>query len=79
MVAKNPQAHITKSSKGWQSKITGNDRASFTAPTQAEAYAKQRDSFKNGGGGEISVHRPNGQIRDKNTISPMKDYCPPKG
>jgi hypothetical protein len=78
-MAKNPQAHITKSSGQWKSTIVGNTKASFVEPTQKQAYDKQRDSFQKSGGGEISIHGLNGQIRDKNTIAPMKDDCPPKG
>jgi len=78
-MAKNPHAHITKAETGWKSTIAGNDRASFIAPTQQGAYQKQRDSFQKGSGGEILIHGRDGQIRDKNTIAPMKDYHPPKG
>lgn len=76
----NKKADITKRDDGsWQSKVQGNSRASFVAPTQKEVYVQQRDSFKNSSGGEISIHGIDGKIRDKNTINPMKDNFPPKG
>jgi hypothetical protein len=75
----NKQAHIVKTSSGWKSTVVGNNRASFVASTQRKAYELQRNSFKKSGGGEISIHRSNGRIRDKNTIAPMRDYCPPRG
>lgn len=75
----NKNATIYKTHQGWASKIRGNSRASFTGKTQAEVYAKQRNSFKNGHGGEITIQGRNGQFVNKNTISPMSDYCPPRG
>lgn len=76
----NKKADITQRPDGkWQSKVQGNEKASFVTDTQKEAYAKQRDSFAKGSGGEISVHGKDGKIREKNTISPMKDHFPPKG
>jgi hypothetical protein len=47
--------------------------------TRKEAYAKQRNSFAKGSGGEISVHGKDGKIREKNPILPMKNNLPPKG
>ena len=78
-MAKNPKAMISKTANGWKSTISGNERASFTDKTQQGVYQKQRDSFRDGTGGEISIQGLNGKIREKNTISPMKDYNPPKG
>lgn len=75
----NKRAMISKTPNGWQSKIAGNKRLSFTAKTQQGVYNKQRNSFVKNGGGEITIKGLNGKIREKNTISPMKDPCPPKG
>lgn len=75
----NKHATIYKTSQGWASKVRGNSRASFTGKTQAEVYAKQRNSFKNSRGGEITVQGRNGRFVNKNTISPMPDHCPPRG
>lgn len=75
----NKHATIYKTSQGWASKVRGNSRASFTGKTQAEVYVKQRNSFRNGHGGEITVQGRNGQFVNKNTIPPMPDYYPPRG
>ena len=71
--------HVTKRSDGdWQYKLPGADRASGITRTQAEAERAAKDSATKGGGGEITIHRPNGQIRDRDTIAPANDPNPPK-
>lgn len=72
--------HVTKRPDGdWQYKLPNSQRASGIAPTQkaAEQAAKQ-SARQSGQGGEITIHRPNGQIRDKDTISPANDPMPPR-
>ena len=79
-MTKNNRAFVSpRKSGGWQSKQVGKSRASFTGSTQREVYNKQRNAFRNGKGGEISVQGLDGRIREKNTIKPMKDFCPPLG
>tara|TARA_Y100000114_G_scaffold155435_1_gene179604 strand:+ start:12590 stop:12841 length:252 start_codon:yes stop_codon:yes gene_type:complete len=71
--------HITRRPDGqWQYKLPGAQRASGVTNTQAQAEAAAKESARNGGaGGEITIHRPNGQIRDRDTISPANDPTPP--
>lgn len=72
--------HVTRRPDGqWQYKLPNAQRASGVTKTQsqAEAIAKQL-ARSSGYGGEITIHRPNGQIRDRDTISPANDPNPPK-
>lgn len=71
--------HVTKRPDGdWQYKLPGAQRASGIADTQAAAEAAAKESARNNGGGEITIHRPNGKIRDRDTISPANDPFPPR-
>lgn len=72
--------HVTRRPDGqWQYKQPNAQRASGVARTQAEAEAAAKQSARNSGvGGEITIHRPNGQIRDRDTIAPANDPNPPK-
>ena len=63
----------------WVNQRHDVDRATSLHNTQADAYTAARQNLQNQGGGEISIHGVNGQIRDKNTISPGNDDYPPKG
>jgi hypothetical protein len=67
--------HVTQRPDGdWQGKKEGAERASVIAPTQGEAIERTRPLVDDG---ELVIHRPNGQIRDKDTHG--KDPYPPKG
>jgi hypothetical protein len=72
--------HITKRPDGlWQDKLEGAQRATALHQTQAEAQAAATALLKHTpGGGEVIIHRPDGEIRDSNTIN-RKDPYPPKG
>lgn len=72
--------HVTRRPDGqWQYKLPKAQRASGVTRTQAEAEAAAKQSARSGGaGGEITIHRPNGQIRDRDTIAPANDPNPPK-
>ncbi len=61
---------------GWQVKGVGNEKATVRTDTQAKAIEKGREIAKNQGT-ELVIHRPNGQIRDKDSHG--KDPYPPKG
>lgn len=61
---------------GWQVKGAGNARATARTSTQSDAINIARDiSIKQQS--EVVIHRPNGQIRDKNSYG--NDPFPPKG
>ena len=61
---------------GWQVKGAGSSRATVRTSTQREAINIGRAISRNQGT-ELVIHRPNGQIRDKD--SHRKDPFPPKG
>lgn len=69
--------HVTPHSDGgWQVKGSGNLKATARTSTQAEAISRARDIARNQES-EVIIHRPNGQIRDKNSYG--NDPFPPKG
>lgn len=61
---------------GWQVKGAGNERATVRTNTQSNAINIARDIAINQQS-EVVIHRPNGQIRDKNSYG--NDPFPPKG
>lgn len=61
---------------GWQVKGAGNSRATLRTNTQSEAQTIARRIAKNQGS-EVVIHRPNGQIRAKDSYG--NDPFPPRG
>ena len=72
--------HVTKRSGSdvWTVVRENSDRASATANTQAEAEQMAKEYARNSGGGEVRVHRPDGTIRDSDTVAPARDPFPPR-
>lgn len=69
--------HVTPHRNGgWQVKGAGNEKATIRTNTQAEAIKIATDIARNQKS-EVVIHRPNGQIRDKNSYG--NDPYPPKG
>jgi hypothetical protein len=68
--------HIIPHSKGWAVKGAGNSRATSVHRTQKDAIEAGRSIAMNQKS-ELVVHRPNGQIRDKDSFG--NDPFPPKG
>ena len=69
--------HVTPHPKGgWQAKREGAERASGRTETQAQAFDRAREIARRERG-EVFIHRPNGQIRDRNSYG--NDPYPPKG
>jgi Zn-dependent peptidase ImmA (M78 family)/DNA-binding XRE family transcriptional regulator len=71
--------HVTKRPDGnWQDKAEGAQRAGSLHPTQAAAEAAAKEVLRNRpSGGEVIVHRPDGTIRDSDTIN-RPDPNPPR-
>ncbi len=71
--------HITRRDDGqWADRAEGATRAGGLYPTQSDAEAAAKARLENRpGGGEVIVHRPNGQIRDSDTIN-RPDPNPPR-
>lgn len=63
---------------GWQVTKPGSDRASARTGTQADAVDRAAEILKNDGGGEVVIHRPDGSIRDSDTVHPGNDPLPPR-
>ncbi|WP_312249620.1 DUF2188 domain-containing protein [Streptococcus parasuis] len=74
-MAKN-QHIVPNKNGGWDVKGAGNSRATKHVATQAEAIKIARDIAKNQGS-ELFIHRPNGQIRERNSYG--NDPYPPEG
>lgn len=78
-MSKNADYSVVPRDDGWAAVGHGNSRASSLHNTQADAYAAARGYSANRGGGEVSIHGRDGQIRDKNTIAPAHDPRDIKG
>ena len=63
--------HITRRPDGqWQDKAEGAQRAGSLHSTQAAAEAAAKDVLRHRpSGGEAIIHRPDGTIRDSDTIN----------
>ena len=73
--------HVTnpKGSDAWKVIKAGAARAAAIASTQGKAEKLAKQFSANSGGGEVIIHKPNGgPIRDKDTVLPANDPCPPK-
>ncbi|EYC50031.1 hypothetical protein AZ34_02330 [Hylemonella gracilis str. Niagara R] len=68
--------HVVPHKDGWAVKGEGNKTATAVKPTQAQAAGVAREIAKNQGS-EVVIHRPNGQIRDKDSYG--NDPFPPPG
>jgi hypothetical protein len=73
------ERHVTPHPDGgWQVEKPGSGRASARTPTQAEAVDRAREILGRDGGGEVVIHRPDGTIRDSDTVAPGNDPNPPR-
>lgn len=71
--------HVVRGPEGgWDVRKPGSNRASSRHDTQAAAERRAKEIVANAGGGEVIVHRPDGRIRDKDTVAPARDPFPPR-
>ena len=68
--------HVVPHNGKWGVKGAGNSKVTIIAETQSQAIELAREIAKNQNS-EVVIHRPNGQIRDKNSYG--NDPFPPKG
>jgi len=68
--------HVVPHQNGWAVKGEGNSRASSVHNTQQQAIDAGREIARNQKS-ELVIHRPNGQIRDKDSHG--HDGFPPPG
>ncbi len=72
--------HVVPSPNGgWDVKAPGAQRSSAHTRTQSQAEQRATEIVRNQGGGEVVTHRPNGQIRNSDTVPPGNDPFPPRG
>ena len=68
--------HVVPHNGNWGVRGAGNERVTRIVNTQTEAIRIARDIAINQRS-EVVIHRPNGQIRDRNSYG--NDPFPPKG
>ncbi|AEK01073.1 DUF2188 domain-containing protein [Klebsiella pneumoniae] len=68
--------HVVPHNGEWAVRGEGNERVTSTHRTQQEAIDAARSISRNQES-ELVIHRPNGQIRDRDSYG--KDPFPPKG
>jgi hypothetical protein len=76
-MAKERRHVVPNADGGWDVKKPGADRASSHHDRQADAERRAKADVATKGGGEVIIHRPNGSIRDSDTVSPGNDPNPP--
>lgn len=73
------ERHVTPHPDGgWQVTKPGASRPSAVLPTQAQTEQRAREILRGDGGGEVVTHRPDGRIRDSDTVPPGNDLYPPR-
>jgi Uncharacterized protein conserved in bacteria (DUF2188) len=68
--------HVVPHDGNWAVRGAGNQRVTSVHETQAAAERAAREIAQNNRS-EVVIHRPNGEIRDKNSYG--NDPFPPKG
>ncbi len=72
------EIHTSKQGDHWVNEAEGNERASNSAPTKAEAQAEGR-KMAIGRGVEHVVHKQDGKIGERNTYPRSRDPKSSKG
>lgn len=67
--------HVVPKDGKWAVRGAGNNRVTSTHSTQSEAIGAAKGIAQNQHS-EVVIHRPNGQIRDKDSYG--NDPCPPR-
>jgi len=67
--------HVVPHGDAWAIRKEGSERVSSTHTTQGDAIQQARTQAQQIGG-EVFIHRPNGQIRDRDSYG--NDPNPPK-
>jgi uncharacterized protein YdaT len=78
-MARNERHVVPNNDGGWDVRKPGAERSSGHFGTQSDAIDRAREIVHNTNGGEVVIHRPDGRIRDSDTISPGNDPFPPRG
>lgn len=75
-MSKGKNQHVVPNGEGWGVKGEGNGRLTARTSTQAAAIEIATEIAQNQQS-ELFIHRPNGQIRERNTYG--NDPFPPRG
>lgn len=78
MSNQNKRHVVPNPSGGWDIKKPGSARSSGHSSRQSDAERRAKEIVRNAGGGEVVVHRPDGRIRDSDTVKPGNDPFPPR-
>lgn len=74
-----PNRHVVRNPKdGWSVKVPNEPTPESNHPTQEVAEEAATRAVRREGGGQVIVHRPDGSIRDADTVPPAKDPFPPR-
>lgn len=76
-MGKNDRHVVPNPEGGWDVEAPGAKRVSSHHDTQVTAIDRAKAIVGNLGGGEVAIHGKNGAIRDKDTVLPGNDPCPP--
>lgn len=78
-MSKDTDRHVVPNpSGGWDVVKPHTGRASAHTGRQAEGQDRAREIVGNLGGGEVVTHRPDGRIRDSDTVPHGNDPFPPR-
>lgn len=61
---------VSPDGDGWKVTEPGRARPTSRASTQGAAEAAAKQQTADAGGGQVYIRRPNGQIRDADTVRP---------
>ncbi len=70
--------HVVPDAKGWAVRKPGKAAPESRHRTQGAAEREAKRQLRQGRGGEVRIHRPDGTIRDSDTVPPGRDPHPPK-
>ena len=70
--------HVVPSGNGWVVREPGVTTPTSRHRTQGAGEREARRQVRQEGGGEVVTHRPNGQIRDSDSVPPGSDPFPPR-
>lgn len=74
-----PNRHVVPSPRGgWDTKEPNDPTPKSHHRTQGGAEDAAKRAVHQEGGGQVIIHRPDGTIRDADTVAPARDPYPPK-
>ena len=77
-VSKSKGRHVVPDGKGWATKVPGVSEPKSQHRTQEAAERRAKTDVRREGGGEVTIHRKDGEIRDRDTVAPARDPFPPR-